>query len=89
MYRIIRIDGTELGITDHINFIKVSETGDFTLTTKDLATGVAYQSYPYNLMGHEAIEGADTVVISEFDGGETLTMQQAMTDELIMTVLGG
>lgn len=69
MYRIIKIDGTELGITDTINYIKIGESGCFTIAGKDDAIGVAYQSVPYNLVGHDYIEGADTVVVSIIDGG--------------------
>ena len=54
MYRIIKTDGTELGITD---------------TTKDNAIGVAFNSEPYNLYGHSDIENVDTVIVSKIDGG--------------------
>ena len=69
MYRIIKIDGTELGITDSVNYIKIGASGDFTTATKETAIGVAYNSTPYNLNGHSEIEGADTVIVSAIDGG--------------------
>lgn len=69
MYRIIKIDGTELGITDSVNYIKIGASGSFAPTTVDKAIGVAYQSIPYNLVGHSEIEGADTVVVASIDGG--------------------
>ena len=62
MYRIIKIDGTELGITDSVN---------------------------YNLVGHEDIEGADTVVVSEIDGGQELKSHQTTIEGLIRTILEG
>lgn len=69
MYRIIKIDGTELGITDSVNYIRISDNGCFTPTTQKEALGVAFNSVAYNLVGHEEIEGADTVVVASIDGG--------------------
>lgn len=41
MYRIIKIDGTELGITDSVNYIKIGASGDLTNATETDAIGVA------------------------------------------------
>ena len=56
MYRIIKIDGTELGITDSVNYIKIGESGSYINATETDAIGVAYNSEPYNLIGHDDIE---------------------------------
>ena len=77
MYRIIKIDGTELGITDSVNYIRYD------------AIGVAFKSVAYNLVGHEDIEGADTVVVSEIDGGQELKSHQTTIEGLIRTILEG
>lgn len=69
MYRIIKLDGTELGMTDSVLYIKVSNSGSFTPCPVDEAIGVAFNSEPYNLIGHNEIDGADTVVVSAVDGG--------------------
>lgn len=69
MYRIIKIDGTELGITDSVNYIKIGSSGDFTTAAEADAIGVAFNSTPYNLMGHSDIDGAETVIVSKIDGG--------------------
>lgn len=69
MYRIIKIDGTELGITDSVNYIKIGASGDFAFAPEQEAIGVAFNSVAYNLVGHSEIEGADTVVVSAIDGG--------------------
>lgn len=60
MYRIIKIDGTELGITDSVNYIRYGDNGCFTPATREDAIGVAFKSVAYNLVGHEDIEGAGT-----------------------------
>lgn len=69
MYRIIKTDGTELGITDQVTYIKFGANGCFTNATVEDAIGVAFNSTPYNLVGHNEIEEADTVVVSQIDGG--------------------
>ena len=89
MYRIIKIAGTELGITDSVNYIKIGESGSYINATETDAIGVAYNSEPYNLIGHDDIEGVETVVVSEFDGGNVVYKQQNLVDGLILTVLEG
>lgn len=69
MYRIIKIDGTELGITDSVNYIKIGTSGDFTTAKVEDAIGVAFKSVPYNLYGHSEIADAETVIVSAIDGG--------------------
>lgn len=89
MYRIIRTDGVELGITDNVNYIKIGSSGCFTPTTADKAIGVAFNSTPYNLIGHNEIDGADTVVVSKIDSGKHIKDHQIAIDGLIRTVLEG
>ena len=87
MYRIITLDGTELGMTDSVLYIKITESGSFAPTTKDEAIGVAFRSTPYNLVGHSDIEGADTVVVAKCDGGALGAHQRDLVDELILSAL--
>lgn len=89
MYRIIKIDGTELGVTDSVNYIKISENGCFTNATAQDAVGVAFNSVAYNLVGHNEIKEADTVVVSKIDGGYEIKSHQTAIEGLIQTVLEG
>lgn len=89
MYRIIKIDGIELGVTDSVNYIKISENGCFTNATAEDAVGVAFNSVAYNLVGHNEIEEADTVVVSKIDGGYEIKSHQTAIEGLIQTVLEG
>ena len=90
MYRIIKVsDGTEIGVTDSAEFIRYGNSGCFVPADEDHAIGVAYVGVAYNLIGHDDIEDADTVVVSKFDGGGVVAEQQHLVDELILTVLGG
>lgn len=72
MYRIITLDGTELGMTDSVLYIKIGNSGSFTPCSVDEAIGVAFNSEPYNLIGHSVINGADTVIITKCDSGELI-----------------
>ena len=72
MYRIIQLDGTELGIVDEVRYIKISPTGCFIPTDAKNAIGVAFESKPSNLIGHDEIENAETVVVSQIDGGKII-----------------
>ena len=89
MYRIIKIDGTELGVTDSVDYMKISEDGCFTNATAEDAVGVAFNSVAYNLVGHNEIEEADTVVVSKIDGGYEIKSHQTAIEGLIQTVLEG
>lgn len=48
MYRIITLDGTELGMTDSVLYIKIGNSGSFTPCSVDEAIGVAFNSEPYH-----------------------------------------
>lgn len=80
MYQIIKTDGTELGVTDSVTYIKIGSSGCFTTASEDDAIGIAFRNMPYNLNGHDAISGAETVFIREIDVGEYV-MQQSRVNE--------
>lgn len=88
MYRIIKTDGTELGMTENPLYIRVSGEGCFVPCEENEAVGVAFDSTAYNLFGHEDID-AETVILSPVDGGAYLAAQQSAVDELLITMLGG
>lgn len=90
MYRIIKVsDGTEIGVTDTIEFIRYGNSGCFVPADQKHAIGVAVNSIPYNLVGHNEIEGAETVVVSKIDGGYEIKSHQNAIDGLIQSVLEG
>lgn len=81
MNRIIRIDGTELGLTDEARYIKFGSCGQFVQTTRADAIGVAFKNNVYNLLGHNDIAEADTVIVSRASAADELTAQRADLDE--------
>ena len=72
MFRIIKTNGTELGVTESVNYIKIHKNGCYTTATKADAIGVAYNSVAYNLIGHEDIADTDTVIVRKIDGGKEI-----------------
>ena len=90
MYRITNINsGANLGAVDKVTYINIGASGDFHPAPEDEAIGVALNGVAYNLLGHEEIEGADTVVVSEFDGGALVAEQQRIIDGLLISAVEG
>lgn len=77
MDRIIRIDGTELGLTDEARYIKYGSCGQFVQATRAEAIGVAFKNSVYNLLGHNDIAEAETVIVSRASTADELTAQRA------------
>lgn len=73
MYRLVTTTGTILGVTEEVRYIKKHPTsGCYIDATEEDAIGVAYNSTPYNLFGHNEIEDADTVIVAHVDGGNEI-----------------
>ena len=89
MYRIIKSDGSELGVTDTVIYIKIGNSGCYAYASQKDAIGVAFNGVPYNLIGHQDIDGADTVVVSKIDGGAEMASQHAAINEIIQALLEG
>lgn len=81
MYRITRLDGTELGVVDSVHYIKIAENGCFIPTDASTAIGLAFDSVPYNLTGHNEIDG-ETVSVSYVDGSAYVKMTAQNTANL-------
>lgn len=81
MYRVVTTEGTELGITDSVLFIKISPEGTYIQATEDEAVGVAFESTPYNLIGHTEIKDAKTVILVETTLAQVMKEQTAMVEK--------
>ena len=81
MNRIIKTDGTELCLVDKAHYIKRSDYGVFVEAERKDAIGVAVKGVVYNLLGHDEIAGADTVLVSDASTADELTAQRADLDE--------
>lgn len=90
MYRIVSVStGAEIGVVDNVTYIKVGKSGSYTSATKDDATGVSVNSIAYDLIGHDEVNGADTVLVTKFDGGATVAEQQRIINGLLISMLEG
>lgn len=73
MYRIIDVNtGVEIGVTETPRYIKKSKSGHNVQTERKDATGIAYKSDPYNLVGTSGIGAEVTILLKEFDGGDNV-----------------
>lgn len=79
MYKIITSDGTELGITDSVLFIKISPEGTYIEASEEEAVGIAFKGEAYNLPGHSEITGAKTATLTPITLGEFLQEQAERT----------
>lgn len=68
MFKIIK-DGTNLGMTEAPTYVRQAENGCFVLCQEGQATGIAYGGTVYHLLGREALEGAESVILEETDAG--------------------
>lgn len=88
MYKVIKDDGTVLGLTDTEPYIKISNSGCFIFCPQSEAIGAAFDSTAYNLAGHEDIAGAETVYVTEVDSGKAID-ERASYAELAAAIKEG
>lgn len=68
MIKIIK-DGTILGMTEAPTYVRQAENGCFVLCQEAEATGIAHNGTVYHLLGREALEGAESVILEAADAG--------------------
>ena len=68
MYRIVK-DGAELALIEAPSYVRKAENGCFVLCQEAEATGIAHNGTVYHLLGREALEGAESVILEETDAG--------------------
>lgn len=83
MYRLITMSGTILGVTEKVTYIKRHPSNDcYTCATEDDATGVAFNSVPYNLCGRDVmIEDEEVVIVVPIDGGREINVLDGKSAE--------
>lgn len=78
MYRIVK-DGAELALIEAPSYVRQAENGCFVLCQEAEATGIAHNSAVYHLLGREAIEGAESVILEETDAGAEIQTTKEST----------
>ena len=86
MYKIINADGRELGVTEQLYYIRLSENGSYTPCSEKEAHGVAINGTPYHLFGRAAMDGLETVVLEETDAGHILLEQKTVNSIAFVTL---
>ena len=72
MFRITK-SGAVIGMTETPNYIKQQENGCFALCPEPLASGIVFEGAVYHLVGREALDGVETVMLEETDAGTEIT----------------
>lgn len=68
MFKIIK-NGKSLGMTEATTYVRKAGNGCFVLCGEAEAVGIAYGGTVYHLLGREAMEGAESVILEEVDAG--------------------
>ena len=80
-------DGVCLGMTEAPTYIKQAKNGCYILCPEPEASGIAFEGAPYHLLGRPPMDGTESVMMEEVDGGqELLTTQQSLVDAESMNV---
>ena len=85
MYKIVK-DGTYLGMTEAPTYIRQAENGCFVLTSEEEAHGIAVGGVPYHLLGRDPLNGVETVMLTQTDGGAELESVNATNGVLFVTL---
>lgn len=86
MYRIFKEDGTQIGVADELNYIKVSSNGTFILCNKEEAVGLAFNGTPYSLMGTVGIESLDKVTATFVEYSKEIVDSQTVNSINFVTL---
>ena len=87
MFRISKLDGTKIGITDSILYIKIGSSGCFTPCSLNEAIGIAFDSTPYNAFGYNEIEGADKIILEELPVEDYIMQHDTAALEELATII--
>lgn len=72
MYKIIK-DGAVLAQTEAVNYVCLQDNGCYALCDERDALGIVHDGIVYHLLGREALEGCDSVVLEQFDAGAEIS----------------
>lgn len=87
MFRLVKTDGTEIGITDTPRFIKRdATTGVFVTADESEAVGIAFKGKPYNLFGHDEIQDAPVVLLVKFNIGDIVREQRDVSSIMFVAM---
>lgn len=76
MFRIITLNGVELGLTDKPRYISKGASGSYVEVEKEKARGISYKGTIYNLVGKPSIGGTETVIVVGSSNAEEFERQE-------------
>lgn len=79
MYRIVK-DGAELALIEAPSYVRQAGNGCFVLCQEAEAAGIAHDGTVYHLLGREALEGAESVILEAVDAGAEIQTTRASAD---------
>ena len=85
MFRITK-NGATVGMTENPNYIKQQNNGCFALCPEPLASGIVFEGTVYHLLGREALDGVETVILEETDAGAEITKANATGGIMFVTL---
>lgn len=87
MYQIIKNgDSAPFALVEKPIYVRQHAEGFYALCAEAEAQGIALNGQPYNLLGRLPMEGLETVLLVETDGGSILHKSTEHTAELEATV---
>ena len=78
MYRIVK-DGTELALIEAPSYVRQAGNGCFVLCQEAEAAGITHNGTVYHLLGREALEGAESVILEAADAGAEIQTTREST----------
>lgn len=84
MYQILK-NGSAIGMTEQPNYIRKHAGGFYLLCPEPEAQGVAVDGTPYNLYGRVEMEGLETVMLIDTDGGGVIYDSNQILNALLGT----
>lgn len=89
MYKITRSGGASVGMTERPTYITKAPNGCFILCPETEAIGIAFEGVVYHLLGRDAINDAETVMLEEVDGGREIRKASETGGLMFVTLAEG
>ena len=85
MFKILK-NGVIVGMTEAPNFIRRQENGCYGLCSEPIASGIVFEGIVYHLLGRDALDGVESVILEETDAGAEIVKVNATGGILFVTL---
>ena len=80
MYRIIKTDGTEIGLADSVRFIAKGGNGAYVEVKEQDAIGISFKGKLYALLGKPDLQEAEVVIVAKTSTADEIVAQRTVAD---------